>query len=234
MRAGPGAGLALSLGLLLAAAALPSCTSAAPELLAVEARLEERPSEGGSYESLSVFGDVRDSDGLDDIEALWVVNDEAELSWQLDDTNWTALSESGETWLGGAGLSMADYGPLPRGRYRLVIANLAGKRAEASFELPEAASPRLGRRALPSLGPLSGGKANAVSTWPQNFLLAYDAAGSLIASKPLTLGGAGGAGGIDLGALLGPQLAAKAASIGLYGYDPTALIGAYSWRTKTR
>jgi len=119
----------------LAPAALLSCGGEPPELRAVEWRLELRPAEGGAYESLSVFANIRDSDGIEDIEALWLVADGAELSWTIDDAKWLRRDEGGETWMGAAGLAMGDYGSLPRGDYRLVAADLAGRRAERRFTL---------------------------------------------------------------------------------------------------
>lgn len=232
---GAGLGRGLRLGLCLLAAPLLSCSGSVPEILAVEARVELRPVGGaasatgggaagaGVYESLSVFGNIRNADGLDDIEALWVVDDADELSWKLADTNWSALKESGESWIGASGLTMADYGPIPRGEYRLVVASLAGKRAEYRFRV----SSGDGARPLPLLSQ-GDSRLSLSSAWPQNFLLAYDGAGALIASRPV------GAGNIDLNASLGPENAERAASLCVYGSDATQLLGAYSWRTKRR
>jgi len=221
------------MGLCLLAAPLLSCSGSVPEILAVEARVELRPNGGerleggapgaGSYESLSVFGNIKNSDGLDDIEALWVVDDADELSWRLADTNWSALSESGESWIGASGLTMADYGPIPRGEYRLIAANLAGKRAEYKFRVSSGDK----ARPLPTLSQ-GDSRLSLSSLWPQNFLLAYDGAGALIASRPI------GAGNIDLNASLGPENAIRAAALGVYGSDATQLLGAYSWRMKRR
>ena len=126
---------ALAAAALAPAALLLSCGGEPPELRAVEWRLELRPTGTGSYESLSVFANIRDSDGIEDIEALWLVADGAELSWTIDDANWLRRDEGGETWIGAAGLAMGDYGNLPRGDYRLVAADLAGRRAERRFTL---------------------------------------------------------------------------------------------------
>jgi hypothetical protein len=232
--AGLGRSLGRGLGLCLLAVPLLSCSGSVPEILAVEARVELRPVGGatsaaggaagaGVYESLSVFGNIRNADGLDDIEALWVVDDADELSWKLADTNWSALSESGESWIGAAGLTMADYGAIPRGEYRLVVANLAGRRAEYKFRVSSGDR----ARPLPLLGQ-GDSRLSLSSLWPQNFLLAYDGAGALIASKPV------GAGNIDLNASLGPENAQRAASLCVYGSDPAQLLGAYSWRMKRR
>jgi len=241
----------------LAPAALLSCGGEPPELRAVEWRLELRPAEGGAYESLSVFANIRDSDGIEDIEALWLVADGAELSWTIDDSKWLRRDEGGETWMGAAGLAMGDYGSLPRGDYRLVAADLAGRRAERRFTLeatgalpplpscryeappaPKAqAAAAQGKTAAPAASaaaaaaaaaPAQAGTAVIDSAWPETLLLAYDGAGALVKAA------AARHGRNDLAAVLGAAEAGKAAALASYGYDPARRIGAYSWKTRTR
>jgi len=241
----------------LAPAALLSCGGEPPELRAVEWRLELRPAEGGAYESLSVFANIRDSDGIEDIEALWLVADGAELSWTIDDAKWLRRDEGGETWIGAAGLAMGDYGSLPRGDYRLVAADLAGRRAERRFTLeatgalpplpscryeappaPKAqAAVAQGKTAAPAASaaaaaaaaaPAQAGTAVIDSAWPETLLLAYDGAGALVKAA------AARHGRNDLAAVLGAAEAGKAAALASYGYDPARRIGAYSWKTRTR
>jgi len=241
----------------LAPAALLSCGGEPPELRAVEWRLELRPAEGGAYESLSVFANIRDSDGIEDIEALWLVADGAELSWTIDDAKWLRRDEGGETWMGAAGLAMSDYGSLPRGDYRLVAADLAGRRAERRFTLeatgalpplpscryeappaPKAqAAMAQGKTAAPAASaaaaaaaaaPAQAGTAVIDSAWPETLLLAYDGAGALVKAA------AARHGRNDLAAVLGAAEAGKAAALASYGYDPARRIGAYSWKTRTR
>jgi len=248
---------ALSAAALAPAALLSSCGGEAPELRAVEWRLELRPAEGGAYESLSVFANIRDSDGIEDIEALWLVADGAELSWTIDDSKWLRRDEGGETWMGAAGLAMSDYGSLPRGDYRLVAADLAGRRAERRFTLEETGSlPPLpscryeappapkaqaavaqGKTAAPAASATAGtaaagtaptGTAIIDSAWPETLLLAYDGAGALVKAA------AARPGRNDLAAVLGAAEAGKAAALASYGYDPARRIGAYSWKTRTR
>ena len=241
----------------LAPAALLSCGGEPPELRAVEWRLELRPAEGGAYESLSVFANIRDSDGIEDIEALWLVADGAELSWTIDDAKWLRRDEGGEAAMGAAGLAMSDYGSLPRGDYRLVAADLAGRRAERRFTLeatgalpplpscryeappaPKAqAAAAQGKTAAPAASaaaaaaaaaPAQAGTAVIDSAWPETLLLAYDGAGALVKAA------AARHGRNDLAAVLGAAEAGKAAALASYGYDPARRIGAYSWKTRTR
>lgn len=212
----PGLCLLLSLGL-----GLSSCGGEAPEVLVLAWRLELRPQQGGHYESLSVFANVHDFDGPEDIESLSLSQDSSGLTWILDDGNWTVFKEGDDTWLGGADLAMADRSALPRGVYRLVATDLSGQRAERTFTV-DSEPPR---KALPSVRS-SGRMAEVDSAWPETALLAYDAAGTLLQAKPV------GRGSNDLEGLLSGTLAGKTASIAVYGYDPQTHCGAFSWKIK--
>jgi hypothetical protein len=134
---------------------------------------------------------------------------------------------------------MPDYGSLPRGDYRLVAADLAGRRAERRFGLePTGALPPLpscrfeaakpGAAAIQGAAQTAQGSAVIDSAWPETLLLAYDGSGALLkaaAARP---------GRNDLAAVLGTAEAGKTAALASYGYDPARRIGAYSWKTKTR
>lgn len=224
----PAAGLLLLVCAALSGAA--ACTVSVPEILGAEARVEKRPAAGGgsSAETLSVFANIKDSDGLEDIEAMWVVNDAEQLSWLIDDRNWTALNISGETWLGAAGLSMPQNEAFPGGSYRLIVADFAGQRSEISFRIADGAS-RQQKKAPPSLSsPDALYRARVSSSWPSTYLLAYDAGGLLIGAKDVKTGA------INLEALLGGRNLQRAAYVDLYGCDPLTKCGAYSWRIKIR
>jgi hypothetical protein len=200
---------------------LASCGGEAPELLTVDWRLELRPMEGGSYESLSVFANVHDFDGSGDLESLTISQDSSGLSWTLDDTNWLLRKEGSDSWFGAGDLAMADRSSLPRGDYRVVATDLSGQRAEKTFSLAGDAS----KPGLPGLS-IAGKLAKIDSAWPETVFLAYDAAGSLIQSKQVNMGDK------DLASLLSPSSAARAASIAIYGYDPQRQCGAFSWKMK--
>jgi len=193
--------------------------------------MDRGPAGGAAYESLSVFANVKDSDGPEDLEALWLVADGAELSWTMDASNWTRREEAGETWFGAAALAMPDFGALPRGEYRVVAADLAGRRVERPFDLPPDPRGRAEGAGPPYPLPRVTWKAGKVavdSAWPETILLAYDGAGALLR------GVAARAGDNELAALFGAEDAGRAAALASYGYDPARRIGAYSWKTEKR
>ncbi len=214
----------------LAGLAFSACSNSAPEILGVEARIEKRPAGKGtdSIESLSVFANIKDADGLEDIEAIWLIDDKEELSWLIDERNWTAMNISGETWLGAADVHMLSNGSFPRGGYRLIVANFAGQRTEFSFKLldPPAA---LGKKSAPSMTSTGKDRQFTVSSsWPSTYLLAYDAGGLLITAKEVKPGL------VSPETLLGRKNLERTEYLELYGYDPPAKFGAYSWRTRIK
>jgi len=208
------AALALAIGLV-------SCGSEAPELIATEWRLEDRPAKEASYESLSVFVNVKDGNPAEDLESIEVVNDEEGLSWKITDLSWTVQKSGADSWIGAADLASADYRPLPRGIYRIVVTNLAGQRTESSFSLPPA---QVGKPA-PTLKN-EAGRLRVETTWPRTYLLAYNAAGLLVNARELA------SGSYEITSLYKAATLDRASSFAAYGYDPQQHHGAYSWRVK--
>lgn len=210
--------------ILATALTVSGCNIQPPEVSAVEWRLESRPSESGKpYESLSVFGVVKDDDNLDNIVELWVVDDEAALSWKLTSADWIRSGEGGDTWIGGSALAQADFSPLPRGSYRLVAIDASGQRAERTFEVagtfPDRNAP---------MASYAGSSLSIVSDWPETLVLAFDGTGALIASPGAPPGSS------SLDEALGEDIAFRTAELGAYGYDPDLRMGAFSKRIKTR
>lgn len=198
-----------------------SCGGEVPELVALEWRIEERPFESSSYPSLSIFASLHDSEAIEDIESVTLLNEEAKLSWRLTPSNWSKRQVGNDIWIGGANLVLPDYAPFPEGEYRLFVTNLAGQQSAKSFRVF-----KTNPIALPRLR-MEKSRAILESVWPETILLAYDGAGVLLAAHQAK------AGSNDLSALFGASIAAKAQAIAAYGYDPTTHHGAFTWRLKT-
>jgi hypothetical protein len=203
-----------------------SCGGKLPEVNAVEWRLESRPSEqGSSFESLSVFGSIKDEDGIDNIEELWIVNDESAFAWKLTSAEWTKAAEGTDNWIGGSSLATPELDPLPRGNYRLVAIDAAGQKAELSFDLVGNFPPKK----APTLSYSSNGGSVAVrSDWTETLVLAFDAAGALLSSV------AAPARSTTLAELFGADAVDRIALVGAYGYEPELKMGSFSPRIKTR
>jgi hypothetical protein len=215
---------AIALG--ASAPALVSCGGKLPRVAAVEWRLESRPGANGTaYESLSVFGSIKDEDGLDNIEEIWVVNDASALAWKLTNAEWTKASEGTEDWIGGSSLATAELAPLPRGDYRLVAIDASGQRAEMAF----AVAGDFPDKKAPSVSYSIGDGSLAIrSDWTENLVLAFDAAGALLSSSAAPKKAAA------LADIFGYETAQRIALVGAYGFEPEIKMGAFSPRIKTR
>jgi hypothetical protein len=222
---------ALEAALLLAAgsALLASCGGKPPEITAVEWRLELRPSAAGAYESLSAFATVKDEDGIDDIERLWVLHDGDALDWSFTSADWIKKTEGADDWIGAAGLARNDYGPMPRGEYRFAASDAAGERYEKPFRVdgtfPDIPVPELR---------IEGDKLRVRSSWPETLILAYDGTGALIASAPSSASSSRPIEVVGIADLFGTEIGSRAVEAAAYGYDPSRRTGAYSWKTKTK
>jgi len=129
--------LALLLGGgLMALLVLGACTGSPPEIMRNRSGLivfVDRENEE-VVEQLSVYVHAEDEDGEEDIDELYVIHDEAQLSWNLDRATWQERERDEIRWIGHAGLAPAD-GVIPRGTYRLVVVDRAGMRDEHTLEV---------------------------------------------------------------------------------------------------
>lgn len=130
----------LSATLLLAS--LASCTVSPPTVVDRRMSLQyvDDRDLDRRYEQLSVFVHAQDGDGIGDLEFLYVIHDESRLYWKLSADNWQRVEEGGSVWIGSSGLTRAEYGPVPRGRYRIIVIDRAGERDETALDL---SAPRL-------------------------------------------------------------------------------------------
>lgn len=210
---------------------LSSCGSKPPEVASVEWRIESRPRPEGSeatnslgtYESLSVFGSIKDEAGPDNISELWIVNDASCLAWKLTDADWTKTNSGEDIWIGSSALATPELSSLPRGDYRMIAIDAAGTQAELGFtvvgEFPKKAPPRV------SYG---NGALSIHSDWPENLVLAFDGAGALITSVAAPTAAS------SLSDEFGKDNALRVAAIGAYGYDPELKMGSFSRRITMR
>jgi hypothetical protein len=208
----------------LAALATSACGNKLPAIEAVEWRLESRPAPvGPPYESLSVFASVKDDDGIDDILEIWVLKDDSAYAWKFTDTDWIKATDGGDDWIGASAIATPELASMPRGTYRFVAIDAAGQRAEKDFEVTGG----FPDRKAPSLS-CAGGILTIDSTWPETLALAFDAAGTLLASPGAPEGPS------SLAGAFGSDLAARTVQVGAYGYDPALKMGAFSDRVKAR
>jgi hypothetical protein len=91
---------------------------------------------GAGRETLGVFLVASDPDGIENLSAFYVINDDAELFWKVDSASWATTTAEGETWIGSNGLSMPGSAGLPPGPYRVVLQDVGGATVEDTFTVP--------------------------------------------------------------------------------------------------
>jgi hypothetical protein len=133
---------------------------------------------------LSVFAAVDDPDGADDLEALYVAQDEASLVWKFNPDTWTKSQKDGTTWIGSNTIAMADGSPLPRGAYRVLVTDKAGESDERTFSLVE--PPPLAAQSF-SVS-LAGDAVSLKTPFPQTQIIFLDSSGATLGSLSLSQG----------------------------------------------
>lgn len=116
------------------------CTGNPPEIavLVPQLNLYQDTELDQTYEKLSVFLRVNDPDGFEDLESLYIIQDNTELFWSIPVDGWLTAGNDTETWIGSNSVIMHDYSSFPRGTYRIIIQDLGGDTTEKSFVLSQA------------------------------------------------------------------------------------------------
>ena len=134
-----------------------SCTGEPPEIVRVfwQLNIFEDREQDLSYQTLSLFVKPNDPDGFEDIEDVYLINDEQELFWRLDAESWAQSGSDQEIWIGSNSLKMPDGASFPAGEYRILLRDIGGDSAEQTIRL-ELLSLKEARRYLPKVTVGSG------------------------------------------------------------------------------
>ena len=200
-----------------------SCTVTPPKIVQTfwQLNLVRNPTSRLSHESLSLFVHVVDGGGIGDLDSIYLVNDQRELYWRLDSSNWQHRDENGELWVGSNSIEMSDRSVLPRGKYRVLLSNLAGVRATdeifvSALKLDSA------RASFPTLA-VTGNSIQVGGAVPRTTIWLYDPSGRLIGSRRET------AGTFSIENLLGAGKSATVPfSLYAYAYDKSCGCGLIS------
>ncbi len=124
--------------LLTCLAVLAGCSGKPPELSRVYGRViyTHDPATGVNAETLGVFLVASDPDGMENLSAFYVINDDAELFWKVDSTAWVSAVAEGENWIGSTSIAMPGTTPFPSGDYRVVLQNSGGDTVEDTLTVP--------------------------------------------------------------------------------------------------
>lgn len=190
-----------------------SCSRATPQIQNYTLKLVYNETEAGIQETLSLFVLAQDEDGTEDLDSLYLINDEQQLYWTLTASDWLSVNKDNQLWVGSHNISMIDGRSFPRGMYRLILTDKGGDRSEKSIGLDASLQSRY---PFPLLR-IQGDTFQISSGYPKNTLLCYDSGGAMVKSIPLT----------NLsGNLKGLGLAPTVLDIALWAEDPDSNLGA--------
>jgi hypothetical protein len=165
-----------------------SCTGSPPEILEVlsELRLERNRDTGTVSESLSLFVKPNDPDGSEDLEEMYLIQDQEELFWRLDPDSWSQNGSGADLWIGSNNLRLPDGSGFPAGEYRILLRDASGESAERSISL-RALSVSEARGYLPRVSV----EAESISIQPRNrdyVLWLYDLSGTFVSAVSIQQG----------------------------------------------
>ncbi len=129
--------------LLMSLALLAGCSGKPPVLSRVYGRViyTHDPTTGVNAETLGVFLVASDPDGIENLSAFYVINDDAELFWKVDSSTWVSSLAEGENWIGTTSIAMPGSLPFPSGEYRVVLQNTGGDTVEDTLTVPSRSVP---------------------------------------------------------------------------------------------
>jgi hypothetical protein len=78
---------------------------------------------------------VADEDGPDEVEYLYLIQEEEEIFWKLSADNWETQILGSDEWLGASSLRMPGGESFPRKTYRILVIDKSGQRTEGEFYL---------------------------------------------------------------------------------------------------
>jgi hypothetical protein len=166
-------------------ALLAGCSSKPPLISRVFARIVyvNDLKTGTRTETLGVFLVASDPDGMENLSAFYVINDDAELFWKVDHAAWSSTVAEGETWIGASSLVMPAHVPFPSGTYRVVLQSVAGDTVEDTITVPD-------RTATPAAATypsavVEAGTIKVSGTSGTSEVWVYGSDGALAASFPL-------------------------------------------------
>ena len=183
--------------------------------------------QGRTYETLTLFARVSDADGLDDLDALYVMNDEAQLFWRLTPEVWVVDRSDSGTWIGSTALAMPSDEPLPAGVYRVIVQDIAGQTAERSFRIAGGTGPEALRQAEAMEVAIDANELAVTGPFASYEVWLYGSAGSRVAAAAF-------AERIDLESALPEGMLADELLLYVYAEPPDDgsgyLTGPYAWK----
>ena len=118
---------------------LGSCSESAPKISQTfwQINLMHDQKTGKNSQTLTIFVMASDDDGIDDLDKMYVINDDYQLYWEISGSS-LRMEKYGENevWIGSNFITMpTQEESLPSGTYRIMLLDSSGERAKTSIEV---------------------------------------------------------------------------------------------------
>jgi len=149
---------------------LGSCSPSVPQIIQTFTQLNYHsdPKEQQIRETLSLYLQVSNEDGIQDLSEIHLLQDNSELFWTLNPSSWTQIDRPGETWVGSNHIWMPFESTFPRGTYRLELLNKAGDRAKGEIFI-DAVPLQEYKKTIPSI--TRSGEKFLIQNGPSSYLI---------------------------------------------------------------
>jgi hypothetical protein len=87
------------------------------------------------YQKFSVFVLATDPDGIENIDRIYLINDEKKLYWEAGQSEYAKPLLNNQTWIGLNSISMNDTSMIPKGEYRIILEDFGGETVESSVTI---------------------------------------------------------------------------------------------------
>ena len=116
---------------------LGGCSESAPKISQTfwQINLVHDQSTGRNSQALTIFVMASDDDGVDDMDKMYVINDEHQLYWEISGSS-LRMEKYGENevWMGSSFITMSTPDEnIPGGTYRIMLLDSSGERAKTSI-----------------------------------------------------------------------------------------------------
>jgi hypothetical protein len=159
-----------------------SCSKSEPKIAFGFIELVYYQDANKPQERFSFFIIPEDEEGVENLADLYLYNDREQLRWHIKSEDWVSYTLDGKTWIGTRSIAIGEDETLPRGRYRAVLVNKGGEKAERNFSFDAPEEPRF---PFPVLE-ISNGEYAVTSQYPSNRLVCYDEQGNYVHTEILS------------------------------------------------
>ncbi len=114
-----------------------SCTEHKPQIVDTfwQINLRHNPATHEMQEELSLYVTGDDSDGMEDLKALYIINDQHHRYWNILASEWDTHQIREEQWVGSSRLVNGRKPHWDRGVYRLILMDTGGSQDERDINI---------------------------------------------------------------------------------------------------